>query len=67
MPPLARFTRLLEQGYGIANGAPLGERIIVFGRVLDENGAPVPGTLVDPAFDRRGSRRKQPLPGIDRL
>ena len=28
-------------------GAPLGERIIVSGRVLDENGGPVPHTLVE--------------------
>jgi protocatechuate 3,4-dioxygenase beta subunit len=28
-------------------GAPLGERIIVAGRVLDEDGRPVPGTLVE--------------------
>jgi protocatechuate 3,4-dioxygenase beta subunit len=29
------------------NGAPLGERIIVTGRVLDERGRPVAGTLVE--------------------
>ncbi len=29
------------------NGAPLGERIIVTGRVLDERGQPVSGTLVE--------------------
>jgi protocatechuate 3,4-dioxygenase, beta subunit len=29
------------------SGAPLGERIIVSGRVLDENGRPVPHTLVE--------------------
>ena len=28
-------------------GQPLGERIIISGRVLDEDGAPVPGTLVE--------------------
>ncbi len=28
-------------------GAPLGERIIVQGRVLDEEGRPVPGTLIE--------------------
>jgi protocatechuate 3,4-dioxygenase beta subunit len=28
-------------------GDPIGERIIVSGRVLDENGRPVPGTLVE--------------------
>jgi len=28
-------------------GAPIGERIVVSGRVLDENGAPVPHTLVE--------------------
>jgi protocatechuate 3,4-dioxygenase beta subunit len=28
-------------------GDPVGERIIVHGRVLDENGRPVPGTLVE--------------------
>ena len=31
----------------VRNGQPLGERIIVAGRVLDENGAPVPHTLVE--------------------
>jgi len=29
------------------NGAPLGERIVVTGRVLDERGRPVPNTLVE--------------------
>lgn len=29
------------------NGVPVGERIVVAGRVLDEHGAPVPGTLVE--------------------
>jgi protocatechuate 3,4-dioxygenase, beta subunit len=29
------------------SGAPLGERIIVAGRVLDEDGRPAPGTLVE--------------------
>ncbi|MFN4060315.1 MAG: protocatechuate 3,4-dioxygenase subunit beta [Paracoccus hibiscisoli] len=29
------------------NGDPVGERIIVHGRVLDENARPVPGTLVE--------------------
>lgn len=29
------------------NGAPLGERIIVTGRVIDEDGRPVPDTLVE--------------------
>jgi len=29
------------------NGDPIGERIIVHGRVLDENGRPVPNTLVE--------------------
>jgi protocatechuate 3,4-dioxygenase beta subunit len=29
------------------NGAPLGERIIVTGRVTDENGKPVPGTMIE--------------------
>src|SRR5437867_9725048 len=28
-------------------GGPLGERIIVQGRVLDEDGRPVPGTLIE--------------------
>ncbi|WP_111497557.1 MULTISPECIES: protocatechuate 3,4-dioxygenase subunit beta [Marinobacter] len=32
---------------GRVNGEPLGERIIVTGRVLDENGNPVPNTLVE--------------------
>jgi protocatechuate 3,4-dioxygenase, beta subunit len=34
----------LTQGHG---GPPLGERIIVSGRVLDEDARPVPGTLVE--------------------
>src|SRR5215469_13213001 len=29
------------------HGEPLGERIIASGRVLDENGRPVPGTLIE--------------------
>ena len=29
------------------DGEPIGERIIVHGHVLDENGRPVPGTLVE--------------------
>lgn len=29
------------------NGEPLGERIIVRGRVLDESGRPIPGTLIE--------------------
>lgn len=32
---------------GRTNGEPLGERIIVTGQVLDENGEPVPNTLVE--------------------
>jgi protocatechuate 3,4-dioxygenase beta subunit len=32
---------------GITNGEPLGERIIVEGRVLDENGRPQPNTLIE--------------------
>ncbi len=32
---------------GARGGAPLGERIIVTGRVLDEDGRPQPGTLVE--------------------
>ena len=32
---------------GRRNGEPLGERIIVAGRVLDEDGRPVPNTLVE--------------------
>ncbi len=39
-PDVADLTR----GHG---GPPLGERIIVAGRVLDEDGRPVPGTLVE--------------------
>jgi protocatechuate 3,4-dioxygenase beta subunit len=31
----------------VKNGEPLGERIIVSGRVLDESGRPVPGTLIE--------------------
>ena len=32
---------------GAVNGAPLGERIIVAGRVIDESGRPVPDTLIE--------------------
>lgn len=32
---------------GVVNGEPLGERIIVTGRVMDEDGRPVPDTLVE--------------------
>ena len=32
---------------GAVNGEPLGERIIVAGRVMDEDGRPVPDTLVE--------------------
>ena len=32
---------------GARNGEPLGERIVVTGRVLDERGRPVPNTLVE--------------------
>jgi protocatechuate 3,4-dioxygenase beta subunit len=32
---------------GVTNGEPLGERIVVTGRVLDENGRPVPKALVE--------------------
>ena len=32
---------------GAVNGAPLGERIVVAGRVIDENGKPVPDTLIE--------------------
>jgi protocatechuate 3,4-dioxygenase beta subunit len=31
----------------VVNGAPLGERIVVTGRVLDEAGRPVPDTLIE--------------------
>jgi len=31
----------------VVNGEPLGERIIVTGRVLDDSGRPVPNTLVE--------------------
>lgn len=31
----------------VKNGAPLGERIIVRGQVMDENGRPVPHTLIE--------------------
>lgn len=31
----------------IHTGEPIGQRIIVYGRVLDENGRPVPGALVE--------------------
>jgi len=43
LPPLdADLTR-----NAVRNGEPLGERIVVSGRVLDEYLAPVPGTLVE--------------------
>ena len=32
---------------GRVNGEPIGERIVVAGRVLDENGAPVPHTMLE--------------------
>ena len=32
---------------GVTDGEPLGERIIVSGRVLDEDGRPVPNTLIE--------------------
>jgi protocatechuate 3,4-dioxygenase, beta subunit len=32
---------------GAVNGEPLGERIVVAGRVMDENGRPVPDTLIE--------------------
>lgn len=32
---------------GVVDGEPLGERIIVTGRVLDEDGSPIPETLVE--------------------
>jgi len=32
---------------GITNGEPQGERIVVTGRVMDENGRPVPNTLIE--------------------
>jgi protocatechuate 3,4-dioxygenase beta subunit len=32
---------------GVVNGEPLGERIIVTGRVMDEDGRPVPNTLIE--------------------
>jgi len=48
-------------------GAPLGERMILAGRVLDEDGRPVPGTLIElwqcnsarPQFHRRRPGRHQ--------
>lgn len=32
---------------GVVNGEPLGERIIVTGRVIDESGRPIPGALLE--------------------
>ena len=32
---------------GAVNGQPLGQRIVVVGRVTDENGRPVPNTLIE--------------------
>ena len=32
---------------GVKDGEPLGERIVVTGRVLDENGRPVPDALIE--------------------
>lgn len=31
----------------IRNGEPLGERMVVYGRVLNENGQPIPNTLIE--------------------
>lgn len=39
-----KFTSDLTQGH---QGQPLGERIVVHGKVMDENGKPVPHTLVE--------------------
>jgi protocatechuate 3,4-dioxygenase beta subunit len=43
-PPLADLSRLDGQA---AQGTALGERIIVEGRVLDEDGRPVPDTMIE--------------------
>src|SRR5689334_14278798 len=32
---------------GVVNGAPVGERIVVTGRVLDESGRAITGTLIE--------------------
>src|SRR5512137_414964 len=37
----------LVRNYAQAGGAPVGERIIVHGRVLDGSARPVPGVLVE--------------------
>ena len=45
-PPLNELDADLTRN-GRHNGEPIGERIVVTGRVLDETGAPVPHTLVE--------------------
>ena len=45
-PPLDALEADLTRN-GRRNGEPLGERIVVTGRVLDETGAPIPHTLVE--------------------
>jgi protocatechuate 3,4-dioxygenase, beta subunit len=48
--PLLGEGRVTETDHDLTTqhaGAPLGERIIVQGRVLDDGGRPVPGTLVE--------------------
>lgn len=42
--------------YAQGDGSPIGERIIVHGRVLDENGRPVPNTLVEAWQANAGGR-----------
>jgi protocatechuate 3,4-dioxygenase beta subunit len=48
--PIFGFDRILANDADLtkqANGDPIGERIVVSGRVLDGNGKPVPHTLVE--------------------
>ena len=50
---------------GRKDGEPLGERIIVTGHVHDEDGRPLPNTLVEvsQAFSMRAAvRRERPMP-----
>jgi protocatechuate 3,4-dioxygenase beta subunit len=43
------------------DGEPIGERTIVHGHVLDENGRPVPGTLVEIWQANAGGRYRHPV------
>ncbi|MFQ3623081.1 MAG: protocatechuate 3,4-dioxygenase subunit beta [Acetobacteraceae bacterium] len=50
---------------GRCNGEPIGERIIISGRVLDEDGRPVPGTLVELWQANAAGRYRHPVDDHD--